>query len=154
LPSFNQILGGLVVLSAIVMAAHEIWVYNRPHGEGFPVSSRRLRRRLTGVAIILVIVAMLTWAGYASEAALKLAFYGTALLAAILLLGVAFSDLRETSRQFVREQLEMDPEELRQLMEDPEMRDLVGKLQGGNVSEGELAELGRHLRDRRAPRAE
>ncbi len=152
--SFNQILGGLVVLSAITMAAHEIWVYNHSLDEGFPVSSRRLRRRLTGVAIILVIVAMLTWAGYASEAVLKLAFYGTALLAAILLLGVAFSDLRETSRQFVREQLEMDPEVLRQLMEDPEMRDLVGKLQGGNVSEGELAELGRRLRDRRAPRAE
>ena len=32
--SFSQILGGLVVLGAIAMAAHEIWVYNHSLDEG------------------------------------------------------------------------------------------------------------------------
>ena len=140
MPTFSQILGGLVVIAALAMAAHEIRAYNSLEAEGLGVSPRRLRRRLIGVVLILGLVAILTWAGHAVDTRLKLGLYLISVPVVFLLVGLAYGDLRETSRQIVGKPLDLNPEEMRLIMEDPALRDLLGKVEeavgsGGSVGE-------------------
>lgn len=128
MPSINQILGLLVVVALLAMAAHEVWVHRHPATQALPPSPRRLRRRLTGVAILLAVVGLLTWAGHTGSPAVKLALYGTALLLVVLIVGLALCDVRETTREIVRDQLHTDPETVERLMANPHVRDLVQRL--------------------------
>jgi hypothetical protein len=149
LPSLNHILGLLVVLGALAMGIHEIWIYTHPQAQGFPVSHRRLRRRLLGVALILAMVGLFTWAGYSEGNLSKLSLYGAALLLVFVLIGLALSDLRETSRQILRDQLDMEPDEVRRLMTDPAVRDIVRRFEKGALGEGDLETLTRRVSEKR-----
>ncbi|MBN1476713.1 hypothetical protein JXA47_08170 [Candidatus Sumerlaeota bacterium] len=151
MPTYSQILGTLIVVAVLAIGAREIWVHRHPESQDFPSSDRRLRRRLTGVALILAMVALLTWAGVSAEPRVKLALYGAAFLIVPLLLGLAIADIRETSRQILSDHLDIDPEMTQRLMEDPRLQELVMQLQSGKLSRSDLSELKQRLEDAQGP---
>jgi hypothetical protein len=69
----------------------------------------------------------------------------------LLLFGLAYGDLRETGTQVVKEHLDLDPEEMREIMKDPQLRDLLERAQQGEIGEAELSEMSERL-DGGAPR--
>ncbi len=109
MPTLTQILGGLVVVGVLAFAAHDVWLHGHPASQGLPYSRRRLRRRLAGVAIILVMIALLTWAGRADDPRHRLALYTVALLPVFFLFGLAVAAVRGTARQVIRDQITMNP---------------------------------------------
>jgi Mn2+/Fe2+ NRAMP family transporter len=133
MPTLTQIFGGLLVLAALALAVHEVWAYNSAEYTGLKVTKRRLRRRLTGVTFILVVVALLTWAGHTGDPILKVSLYLACLPPVLLLFGLAYGDLRETGTQVVKEHLDLDPEEMREIMKDPQLRDLLERAQQGGA---------------------
>jgi hypothetical protein len=151
MPTVSQILGTLIVIAVLITGAREIWVHRHSETQDFPSSDKRLRRRLTGVVLILAIVALLTWAGTSAEPRTKLALYGAAFLIVPLLLALAFADIRETSRQILSDHLDIDPETTQRLMEDPRLQELVAQLHSGDLSGSDLSELKRRLESAQGP---
>lgn len=133
--TFTEILGGLVILVMLGMAVHEIWLYNHPENQGLTVTPRRLRRRLTGALLVIAMIGAFTLADKLQSPAVKLTLYLGTILCLLLLIGIVFADIRETSRLVVREQLNMSPEELEAMLSDPEVRAALEKLT--EVADGE-----------------
>lgn len=149
MPTLTQILGGLLVAASLALAVHEVWLYTHPHAQTYTVTPRRLRRRLFGVAVMLALVAMLTWAGQSGDNRAKLALYAASMLTVLVLFALAMADVRETSTQILREHITQGSDEMAALLDDLEVRALVSRMGGGDLSPREAAETGRVLDERR-----
>ncbi len=145
--TLTEIFGTILVAAALGMGVHEVWLYNHPHAQSYAVTTRRLRRRLFGVVLMLSLVGLLTWAGHTGDNRAKLALYIASMFAVFILFALAMADVRETSRQILRDQVGENSERMAALLSDPRFRSLVAKMGGGTLTEEELAELKRTLAD-------